>query len=79
MLFRSLATTAARVARAVPANMTDDQAGSLVQIEAQKVLAEYGDTVAKVEEENRVGGGLAAPVLPHHRTYLRIRRFLKMC
>jgi len=24
---------------------------------------------------NRVGGGLAAPVLPHHRTYLRIRRF----
>jgi hypothetical protein len=26
---------------------------------------------------NRVGGGLATPVLPHHRTYLRIRRFLK--
>src|SRR5512135_2511174 len=25
---------------------------------------------------NRVGGGLATPVPPHHRTYLRIRRFL---
>ena len=24
---------------------------------------------------NRVGGGLTAPVLSHHRTYLRIRRF----
>src|SRR6185295_8074867 len=27
---------------------------------------------------NRVGGSLTAPVLPHHRTYSRIRRFLSV-